>query len=60
VLIDGFVGGFWRVTKRSLLVDLLTRPSSATKAEVVQEGARLLELVAADATTRDVRFVRKL
>jgi hypothetical protein len=64
VLVDGFVGGFWRVTREprraALLVDLLTRPSSALKAEIVEEGAGLLELVAADATTRDVRFVRKL
>lgn len=64
VLVDGFVGGLWRVARQrgtaALLVALLDRPSSATKTQIVEEGARLLGLVAADATTRDVRLVRKL
>jgi hypothetical protein len=63
VLVDGFVGGFWRVERdrkrAALLVDLLDRPSSATKAEVIAEGTRLVAFVAPDAA-RDVRLVRKL
>jgi winged helix DNA-binding protein len=64
VLVDGFVGGLWRVergrTKAALLVALLARPSSATKAEIVEEACRLLAFVAGDADARDVRLVRKL
>jgi hypothetical protein len=64
VLVDGFVGGLWRVgrdrARAALSIALLARPSSATKAEIVEEGAGLLELFAPEASTRDVRFVRKL
>lgn len=64
VLVDGFVGGLWRVgrdrARAALSIALLARPSSATKAEIVEEGAGLLKLFAPDASTRDVRFVRKL
>lgn len=64
VLVDGFVGGLWRVErgrgKATLLVALLDRPSAATKAEVVGEGGRLLAFVAGEADDRAVRLVRTL
>jgi DNA glycosylase AlkZ-like len=65
VLVDGFVGGLWRVErdrkqKASLLIALLDRPSAATKADVIEEGGRLLAFVAGDAPARDVRLVSRL
>jgi hypothetical protein len=64
VLLDGFVGGLWRVEqdrkRAALLVALLDQASSATKAEVIEEGGRLLTFLAGEGRARDVRFVRKL
>jgi hypothetical protein len=62
VLVDGFAVGSWKVTREGgsaiLNVETLTRVSRKDMAAVSEEGARLLEFVAADAQTRDVRFAK--
>jgi hypothetical protein len=64
VLLDGFVGGLWRIERAKgldvLRVALVRRPSADEEAGVVDEGARLLEFVAGSLRRREVRFVRKL
>ncbi len=60
VLLDGFVLGGWRLNRDgtgTTLVIVPLRPlAAADEPAVVAEGMRLLELVAADANARDVRF----
>jgi hypothetical protein len=60
VLVDGFAVGFWKVTREggraTLTVETLARVSKKDKAAVLDEGAGLLEFVAEDAQSRDVRF----
>jgi len=63
VLVDGFFAGIWRVrregrAKRSAVLAIEpVRPLAARdRAELAEEGAGLLEFVAADAETRDVEF----
>ena len=60
VLVDGFVYGGWRLDRqgeRTTLVIVPLRPlSAADEPGVVEEGLRLLGLVAADSTGHDVRF----
>ena len=60
VLVDGFVLGGWRVDRdgdRATLVITPLRPvARSDEPTVVEEGTRLLGLVAAGASTREVRF----
>lgn len=62
VLVDGTVAGTWRVDRgtRSAAVDVelwATRSSKATRSAIESEGARLLDLLAPEATGRDVRIM---
>src|SRR5450631_4027876 len=62
VLVDGFAIGFWKVTReggRAILnIEALTRVSKKDVVAVSNEGARLLDFVAPDSQTRDVRFAK--
>jgi hypothetical protein len=63
VLVDGFAAGFWRITREGgravLNVEALRAVSKRDIAAVSDEGARLLDFVAADARTKDVRFAKQ-
>lgn len=60
VLIDGFVRGAWKVKREraaaTLLVETFGSLPRRDRPSVVEEGARLLDFVAADAPARDVRL----
>lgn len=60
VLVDGFVLGGWRLDRdgdRATIVVMPLRPlAPADEPGVVEEGTRLLGLVAAGSASRDVRF----
>jgi hypothetical protein len=62
VLVDGFAIGFWKVTREggraTLNVEALTHVSKKDVTALSDEGARLLDFVAADAQARDVRFAK--
>ncbi len=57
-LVDGFVAGTWRIARApgsaTLSVTPLVRLRGAARTAVLEEGARLLELAAAEVTRRDV------
>jgi hypothetical protein len=59
VLVDGFLGGMWRISRVAERATLLIEASGAwTKADqlaVIEEGARLLTFIAADSQNHDVR-----
>jgi hypothetical protein len=59
LLVDGFVAGAWRLSRDARTATLTVRPlrplSGPDRAEVVEEGGRLLEFLAADADRRDLR-----
>src|SRR5829696_2148753 len=59
VLVDGFVGGMWRITReRGKAILMIEAGSSWTKADlaaVVDEGGRLLAFVAGDKRDRDIQ-----
>ena len=61
ILVDGFVRGAWKITRErgaaTLLVELFESLPRRTRPGVTEEGIRLLDFVAADARSRDVRFV---
>ena len=60
VLLDGFVGGFWKISRQgdtaTLVIEPLERVSKKDAAALREEGARLLRFAAGDATTHDIRF----
>ncbi|MBB2910890.1 hypothetical protein FHS43_002153 [Streptosporangium becharense] len=60
VLVDGFVRGMWKVTRKRgeavLEVELFAPVSGTERAELEREGARVLDFVAPRATARDIRF----
>jgi winged helix DNA-binding protein len=60
VLIDGFVGGRWKVLRQrgasTLLITPLKRLAKRESAAVTDEGVRMLAFVAADAEKYDVRL----
>jgi hypothetical protein len=62
VLIDGFLGATWRLTREDGRATLVVMPfgplGGADRSAVADEGARLLAFAAADAQDRDVRFER--
>jgi hypothetical protein len=60
VLVDGFVRGRWRVDRTGTTAALVIQPFDQlpvrTRTALVEEGQRLLRLVAADRPTHDIRF----
>jgi hypothetical protein len=62
VLVDGFTAARWKLEREKdaaiLLIDPFRRLPRADRAEVTEEGTRLLFFLAKDATSHDVRFVR--
>ena len=58
VLVDGFVGGTWTVERdaevATLRVTVMDRPAKRDRAAIEEEGARLLEFVAAEARSHEV------
>lgn len=64
VLIDGFIEASWRLTRdgeaTTLLIEPFRRLSRNDAAAVVEEGARLLAFLAADAPSHDVRLAAPL
>jgi hypothetical protein len=60
LLVDGFVGGAWRLARdrkaATLTVRLFGSPGAQAEAEVAEEGERLLGFLAEDAGTRTVRL----
>jgi hypothetical protein len=63
VLCDGFLCGTWRLERNRradtalLVIDHVVRLPKRAMSSVAAEGRRLLRFVAADAASRDVRFV---
>jgi hypothetical protein len=61
LLVDGFAAGTWRIQRDRGAATLLVAPfaglSRRDAGAVAGEGERLLELAAAEAGTRDVRFL---
>jgi hypothetical protein len=62
LLVDGFLGGMWRITRERGKATLVIEPGGswtrADRAAVTDEGARLLAFVAADARDHDIRVHR--
>ena len=62
LLIDGFVGGRWRIERRrntaSLVIETFERVLAAGRAPIADEGERLLRFFVPDAD-HDVRFGRR-
>jgi DNA glycosylase AlkZ-like len=60
ILVDGFVRGTWKTeTERStatLSIRALAPLSARDRAELAEEGARLLDFAAGECTVRDVKF----
>jgi hypothetical protein len=60
LLVDGFIRGVWKTDRKrgdvTLVIGLWDRLEAADRAEVEPEAVRLLDFVAADAGTRDIRF----
>ncbi|MDF2759726.1 MAG: hypothetical protein K0S99_2358 [Thermomicrobiales bacterium] len=61
LLVDGFLGGMWRITrgrgKATLVIEAGGPWTKAEETAVVEEGARLLAFVAAGAEDHDVQIV---
>jgi hypothetical protein len=61
LLVDGYAIGFWKVAREkgaaTLVIETLKPLSKKDSAAVEIEGLRLLDFIAAGATTRDIRFV---
>jgi hypothetical protein len=61
VLVDGFVRATWRIARRPgaavLSIGLFAKLTRRDRAEVAEEGGRLLAFAAADSETHDVEFV---
>ena len=59
VLVDGFLGGMWRIMrgrgKATLIIEPAARWSKADHIAVIDEGARLLTFVAAESRDHDVQ-----
>ena len=59
-LVDGFVRGAWKITRRrnaaTLLIELFEPLAKQDRADLTEEGERLLAFAAADAQARDVQF----
>ncbi|MGH2652046.1 MAG: winged helix DNA-binding domain-containing protein, partial [Actinomycetota bacterium] len=59
-LVDGFVGGAWRIVRdhgtAALVIEPFRRPSKETRAALTEEGASLIAFAATEARDRDIRF----
>jgi hypothetical protein len=62
LLVDGFVAGAWRLGREARTATLTIHPlallSDRDRAEMADEGARLLAFLAADAETHEVQIGR--
>jgi hypothetical protein len=62
LLVDGYAIGFWKVTKDkntvTLVVETYKPLSNQEMKSVESEGDQLLDFIAADATTKNIRFAR--
>ncbi|WP_405757561.1 winged helix DNA-binding domain-containing protein [Streptomyces sp. NBC_00073] len=56
LLVDGFLGGLWRLARGTLTVELFDAPSKAQKDEIVAEGERLLAEMTETEGPGSVRF----
>jgi hypothetical protein len=61
LLVDGFLGGMWRITrqrgKAMLVIEAGGSWTSANQATVVDEGERLLAFVASDTRDQDIQVI---
>jgi hypothetical protein len=61
VLVDGYLGGMWRITrqreKATLVIEAAACWTRADHAAAADEGARLLAFVAADIRNHDVQVI---
>lgn len=62
LLVDGFFRGTWKLQQgrgtATLLIEPFKRLSARERAEVTEEGERLLTFAAAEAPRRDLQFIR--
>jgi hypothetical protein len=62
VLLDGWVGGRWKITRTrgsaTLVVEPFKRLAGADEAAVSEEGAALLRFSATDVQSHEVQIVR--
>jgi hypothetical protein len=62
LLVDGFFRGTWKLQQSrgtaTLLIEPFKRLSARERAEVTEEGDRLLTFAASDVPRRDLRFIR--
>ena len=60
ILIDGFVGGVWKIESAKKVVALVVEPfeplSKEDRATLVEEGERLVRFVEPEAASTEVRF----
>ncbi|MFE2146582.1 winged helix DNA-binding domain-containing protein [Streptomyces sp. NPDC059456] len=56
LLVDGFLGGLWRLADGTLTVELFGEPSKTQRDEIVAEGERLIAGMAEPGGTGRVRF----
>jgi hypothetical protein len=60
VLVDGFTAARWKLEREkdaaTLRVESFRKLSRADRAEIAEEGARLIAFLAEETTTRNVRF----
>ncbi len=60
VLVDGFVGAFWRVARKgkdaTLEIELFDRVAARFRDELEAEGLRLLRFIAGETSTHRVKF----
>jgi hypothetical protein len=60
LLVDGFLGGMWRITRErgraTLVIETDASWSAAERLAVAEEGERLLMFMAADSQDHDVQF----
>jgi Winged helix DNA-binding domain len=60
-MVDGFVSGFWKITRlgsiATLNIEPFARVSRKDRAAVAEEGTDLLTFAVPDAPSHDIRFV---
>ncbi len=60
MIVDGFLGGMWRITRErdgaTLVIETGGSWSNQDRAGVAEEGARMLAFLAPGATGHDVHF----
>jgi hypothetical protein len=64
ILIDGFVGGMWKINRQghsaTLVIELYKPLSKENQAALVEEGAQLLKFAASDCASHDIQFTTHL